>query len=191
MRAAVIHAYGGPDELKFEDRLDPIAGPGEVRINVAATSVTPFDIKLRSGALKNYFPLTFPFILGFDVSGTVEAVGPGVETLVAGDRVFGQAQQAYATLSVVKAADLAKLPESMDLITVAARPTVTTTGAQVAMLALGAKPRATAGHGCGWQCWTVGGVHGQRSRRNSDCRRSEEAVGNGQNHRCGSGDCTR
>ena len=49
MKAVVIRAYGGPDELKFEDRPDPIAGPGEVRINVAATSVYPFDIKLLSG----------------------------------------------------------------------------------------------------------------------------------------------
>jgi NADPH:quinone reductase-like Zn-dependent oxidoreductase len=143
MKAVVIHAYGGPDELKFEDYPDPVAGPGEVRVKVVATSVNPFDIKLRSGALRNYFPLTFPSILGVDVSGTVDAVGPGVETLVPGDRAFGQAQQAYATLCVVKAADLAKLPEKMDLINVAALPTVTTTGAQLAMLALGGRSRAT------------------------------------------------
>jgi NADPH:quinone reductase-like Zn-dependent oxidoreductase len=62
-------------------------------VKVVATSVNPVDIKLRSGALKSHFPLRFPSILGFDVSGTVEGVGPGVETFGLGDRVFGQARR--------------------------------------------------------------------------------------------------
>jgi NADPH:quinone reductase-like Zn-dependent oxidoreductase len=143
MKAVVIHAYGGPDELKFEERPDPAVGAGELRVKVPATSVNPVDVKLRSGALKSYFPLTFPSILGFDVSGTVEAVGPGAEAFGPGDRVFGQAQQAYSTLCVVTAADLVKLPDQMDLINVAALPTVTTIGAQLAELALGGRSRAT------------------------------------------------
>jgi NADPH:quinone reductase-like Zn-dependent oxidoreductase len=143
MKAVVIYAYGGPDELKFEERPSAAAGPGQVGVKVTATSVNPVDIKLRSGALKSHFPLTFPSILGFDVSGTVEAVGPGVETFDPGDRVFGQAQQAYATLCVVNAADLVKIPDHMDLVNAAALPTVTTTGAQLAELALNGKSRAT------------------------------------------------
>ena len=76
MKAVVVWAYGGPEELKFEDCPDPIPGPDEVLIKVAATSVNPFDLKVRSGAYRAFFPLNFPAILGVDVSGTVQAVGP-------------------------------------------------------------------------------------------------------------------
>jgi len=54
MKAVVIRAYGGPEELKFEERPDPIAEPGDVLVRVAATSVNPFDIKLRSGQMKEF-----------------------------------------------------------------------------------------------------------------------------------------
>jgi NADPH:quinone reductase-like Zn-dependent oxidoreductase len=51
MKAAVTRAYGGPEELKFEERPDPGHGPGEVLVRVAATNINPFDWKIRSGAL--------------------------------------------------------------------------------------------------------------------------------------------
>jgi NADPH:quinone reductase-like Zn-dependent oxidoreductase len=143
MKAVVIHAYGGPEQLKFEDWPDPILGPGDVLIKVVATSVNPFDLKIRSGALKDFVPLTFPAILGVDVSGIVEAVGPGVKTFDSGDRVFAQATQTYASLCVVKAADLAKIPDHMEIIDVAALPTVTTTGAQLVELAIRGKRGGT------------------------------------------------
>ncbi len=143
MRAVVIRAYGGPEELKFEERPDPVPGPGEVLVRVAATSVNPFDWKVRSGALKDIFPLNFPAILGFDVAGIVEAVGPAVQSFAPGDSVFGQATQAYASLCVVKASDLARVPRQIDLIEIAALPTVTTTGAQLADLAVHGRPRGT------------------------------------------------
>ena len=136
MKAAVIHEYGSPDELKFEDMPDPSPGPGEVLIRTAATSINPLDVKMRSGAVKEYFPVSFPAILGWDVSGTVEEVGPGVKNFTKGDKVFGQTAQADATMCVVKGADLARVPDGMDLVSVAALPTVTTTGAELAALAL-------------------------------------------------------
>jgi NADPH:quinone reductase-like Zn-dependent oxidoreductase len=135
MKAVVIRAYGGPEVLKFEERPDPIAGPGDVLVRVAAASVNPFDWKLRAGAYKDVLPLTFPAILGVDVSGVVEAVGPGMKNFAAGDRVFANAMQTYATLCVVKADGLARIPDRMDLIEAAAVPTVTMTGAQLAELA--------------------------------------------------------
>jgi NADPH:quinone reductase-like Zn-dependent oxidoreductase len=135
MKAVVIRAYGGPDVQKFEERPDPIAGPGDVLIRVAAASVNPFDWKLRSGAYKDVFPLTFPAILGVDVSGIVEVVGPGVQNFTAGDHVFANAMQTYASLCVVKAEGLARIPDRMDVIEAAAVPTVTMTGAQLAELA--------------------------------------------------------
>jgi NADPH:quinone reductase-like Zn-dependent oxidoreductase len=136
MKAVVMNEYGGPEVLKYEDIRDPVAGPGEVLVRVAASSVNPFDLKIRSGAAKDFVPFTFPGILGLDVSGTVEAIGPQVETFSPGERVFAHATQTYASLCVVKPADLAKVPEGMDLVELAALPTVTTTGAQLASLAL-------------------------------------------------------
>ena len=143
MKAAVIHEYGSPDELKFEDMPDPSPGPGEVLIRTAATSINPLDVKMRSGAVKEYFPVSFPAILGWDVSGTVEKVGPGVKNFTKGDKVFGQTAQADATMCVVKGADLARVPDGMDLVSVAALPTVTTTGAELAALALEGKKGGT------------------------------------------------
>ncbi len=143
MKAAVIHEYGSPDELKFEDMPDPSPGPDEVLIRTAATSINPLDVKMRSGAVKEYFPVSFPAILGWDVSGTVEKVGPGVKNFTKGDKVFGQTAQADATMCVVKGADLARVPDGMDLVSVAALPTVTTTGAELAALALEGKNGGT------------------------------------------------
>jgi NADPH:quinone reductase-like Zn-dependent oxidoreductase len=143
MKAAVIHEYGSPDELKFEDMPDPSPGPGEVLIRTAATSINPLDVKMRSGAVKEYFPVSFPAILGWDVSGTVEKVGPGVKNFTKGDKVFGQTAQADATMCLVKGADLARVPDGMDLVSVAALPTVTTTGAELAALALEGKNGGT------------------------------------------------
>ena len=143
MKAIVIHAYGSPEVLKYEECPDPVAGPGEVLVRVAASSVNPFDFKVRSGAMKDFIPLTFPAILGIDVSGTVESVGPGVTTFGPGDKVFAVGSRAYATRCVVKAAVLAKVPEGADLVEMAALPTVTTTGGQLASLALDGRSHAT------------------------------------------------
>ena len=143
MKAILIHGYGGPEVLKYEDYSDPVPGVGEVLVRVAASSVNPFDFKIRSGSLKDFIPLTFPAILGLDVSGTVESSGPGVTTFARGDKVFALASKTYAALCVVKATDLAKIPEGADLVGMAALPTVTTTGAQLASLALGGRSVAT------------------------------------------------
>jgi NADPH:quinone reductase-like Zn-dependent oxidoreductase len=143
MKAILIHGYGGPEVLKYEDYSDPIPGAGEVLVRVAASSVNPFDFKIRSGSLKDFIPLSFPAVLGLDVSGTVESVGPGVTTFALGDKVFALASQTYAALCVVKATVLAKIPEGVDLVNMAALPTVTTTGAQLATLALVGRSGAT------------------------------------------------
>jgi NADPH:quinone reductase-like Zn-dependent oxidoreductase len=143
MKAAVLHAYGSPDELKFEDVVDPSPGPGEVLIRTAAASINPLDLKIRSGAVKKYFPVSFPAILGWDVSGTVEKAGPGVKNFTKGDKVFGQTTHSDATMCVIKVTDLARVPDGMDLVSVAALPTVTTTGAELAALALEGKKGGT------------------------------------------------
>ena len=77
MKAIVVHQYGGPEVLKFEDYPDPVAGPGEVLVRVAATSVNPIDYKRRAGLTKDFYPINLPGLIGVDVSGTVAKVGPG------------------------------------------------------------------------------------------------------------------
>jgi NADPH:quinone reductase-like Zn-dependent oxidoreductase len=131
MKAIVVHQYGGPEVLKFEDYPDPVPGPGEVLVRVAASSVNPIDYKRRAGLTKDFYPLKFPGLIGVDISGTVVKIGPGVEGFTAGDQVFAMADNTYAELCVVKADVLAKVPKGLDLIQAAALPLVTTTGNQL------------------------------------------------------------
>src|SRR4051794_24098561 len=106
MKAVVFHKYGGPDEVKYEKFPHPVAGEGEVLVRVSAASVNPFDYKIRSGQVKDVFPVQFSGILGIDVSGVVEKVGPGADGFTSGDKVFALASKTYAELCVVKAAEL-------------------------------------------------------------------------------------
>jgi NADPH:quinone reductase-like Zn-dependent oxidoreductase len=131
MKAIVVHEYGGPEVLKFEEYADPVPGRGEVLVRVAAASVNPIDYKRRAGLTKDFYPMTFPSLIGVDMSGTVVKVGPGVEAFGAGNRVFAMADNTYAELCVVKADVLADIPEGLDLIPAAALPLVTTTGNQL------------------------------------------------------------
>lgn len=131
MNAIVVHKYGGPEVLQFEQFPDPVAGPGQVVLRVIATSVNPIDIMRRTGVTKDFFPIHFPGVIGVDVAGTVDAVGPGVEGVSVGDRVCAYASQTYAERCAVKASDLARVPSEFDLIDAAAVPLVATTGHQV------------------------------------------------------------
>ena len=131
MKAIVVHQYGGPEVLKFEEYPDPVPGSGEVLVRVAAASVNPIDYKRRAGLTKDFYPLQFPGLIGVDVSGTVVKLGPGVEGFSVGDRVFAMADNTYAELCVVKASVLAKVPKGLDLIEAAALPLVTVTGNQL------------------------------------------------------------
>ena len=131
MKAVVVHEYGGPEVLKFEDYPDPTPGPGEVLVRVAAASVNPIDYKRRAGLTKDFYPMKFPGLIGVDMAGTVVKIGPEVEGFSVGDQVFAMADNTYAELCVVKVAVLAKVPKGLDLIQAAALPLVTTTGNQL------------------------------------------------------------
>jgi NADPH:quinone reductase-like Zn-dependent oxidoreductase len=138
-----MHQYGGPEVLKFEEYADPVAGAGEVLVRAAATSINPVDNMRRSGIAKEFLPVKFPGIVGVDLSGTVLEIGPGVEGFSVGDRVFAMADQTYAELCVVKAANLAKVPEGLELVEAAALPLVTTTGSQLISVGAGIKAGQT------------------------------------------------
>ena len=131
MKAVVLHEYGGPSKLKYEDFPDPVAGAGEVLIRVAASSVNPVDWKIRSGAAQGRFPVQFPAVLGRDISGIVRELGAGVTGFKPGDKVMALGRAAYAELAVVKAEEVALVPEGLDLVKAAALPLVTLTGEQL------------------------------------------------------------
>ncbi|MDR3734972.1 MAG: NADP-dependent oxidoreductase [Acidobacteriaceae bacterium] len=140
MKAIVIHQYGGTEQLKYEDAPDPKLRPGEVLVQMAATSINPVDFKVRSGALQKYMPLELPAILGRDAAGTVKEVGPSVSGFKIGDRVMGLTMAAYAELVAIKAKDLAHVPEGLDILEAAVLPLVTLTGEQ--LVTHGIKPTA-------------------------------------------------
>jgi NADPH:quinone reductase-like Zn-dependent oxidoreductase len=119
--------------MEYQDFRDPSPGPDEVLVQIAATSINPFDMMRRSGAAKEFAPVNFPGIVGVDVAGTVISWGRNVKSFSAGERVFGMADQTYAERCVVKAESLAKVPAGLDLVDAAALPLVTTTGYQLIM----------------------------------------------------------
>jgi len=131
VKAIVVHEYGGPEVLKYEEYPDPVPGQDEVLVRVAAASVNPLDYKRRRGLTKDYYPIHFPGLIGVDMAGTVIKTGPGAEGFAIGDRVFAMADNTYAELCVVNVAILAKVPQGLDLIQAAALPLVTTTGNQL------------------------------------------------------------
>lgn len=143
MKAAVLHEYGAPSKLKYEDFPDPQPGPGEVRVRVLAVSVNPVDWKMRSGEAKERFPVEFPGILGRDVAGVVEMLGEGVTGFAEGDKVFALAHKTYAELCVVKASELAHIPDGLDMVTASTVPLVSLTGDQLIRIGTEVQPGQT------------------------------------------------
>ncbi len=134
MKAVCIYSYGGPEVLVYEDAPFPHPGPGEVLIRVHAAGINPVDWKIREGQLKGMLHPTFPLVLGWDVSGVVEALGSGLTRLKIGDEVFSRPDisrdGAYAEFIVVKEAEVALKPKSIDHLHAAALPLAGLTGWQ-------------------------------------------------------------
>jgi NADPH:quinone reductase-like Zn-dependent oxidoreductase len=143
MKASVIHEYGGPEVLRYEDYPDPVLKPGEVLIRVAAAGLNPVDILERSGQTKDWRPIQFPGVIGWDLSGTVEKLGSEVKEFSVGDQVLAWAYHSYAELCAVNVSLLAKVPSGMNLVDAAALPLVTMTGSQLVYVAADAKPGQT------------------------------------------------
>src|SRR6202451_1152973 len=140
MKAVVLHEYGGPEKLKFEDNVpEPQISGSTVLIAAAAASVNPIDWKLRSGMRQKDFPLSFPAILGRDVSGVVRAVGANVKHFMVGDRVLALSNATYAELVAVGDSDVTHLPDGIDLADAAAIPLIALTGDQLVRLATNVK----------------------------------------------------
>ncbi len=115
MKAAYFMKNGGPEVMQYGDVPDPVAGPGQVLIDVHAASVNGADWKVRSG---HYAPITdFPYIPGRDFSGVVSALGAGVTEFAIGDAVFGVCdvgqEAAYAEKVAINPAIVARKPKSL------------------------------------------------------------------------------
>ncbi len=129
VKAIRIHNYGGPEVLKYEDAPRPEPQAGEVLVRVHAAGVNPIDWKVREGHMKDFWPHKFPLILGWDVSGTVEEVGPGPAAagrFKIGDEVYSLPDPtrngAYADYIVLRESELALKPNSLHHIRAAAVP---------------------------------------------------------------------
>ena len=122
MKAAFFMKNGGPEVMQYGEVPDPVAGPGQVLVDVHAASVNGADWKVRAG---HYAPITtFPYIPGRDFSGVVGALGAGVSEFAVGDPVFGVcevgSEAAYAEKIAIRSAIVAKKPQSLSHIEAAA-----------------------------------------------------------------------
>lgn len=132
MKAVRIHGYGA--DLVMEDVPVPEARPDQVLVRVKAASFNPLDVKLHSGAMHGFFPLTFPYTLGTDFTGTVEQVGPGVTGWQAGEAVVARLDPtsggAFAEFALLPATYLAAAPKTVSLDDAAGIPTAAGTAWQ-------------------------------------------------------------
>ncbi|WP_329221254.1 NADPH:quinone reductase [Streptomyces sp. NBC_01485] len=117
MKAAYIEEFGAADGIRFGELAPPVGGPTDVMVDVVATTVNPVDTFVRSGAWRT--PVTFPFVVGRDVVGTVAAIGAGVSGFTVGDVVWcnslghGGRQGAAAERVVVPVDRLYRLPDGV------------------------------------------------------------------------------
>jgi NADPH:quinone reductase-like Zn-dependent oxidoreductase len=123
MKAAYIEQFGGPEVLQYGDLPDPVAGPGEVVVDVHAATVNAADWKFRGGEYGRHSNVKFPQIPGRDFSGVVSAVGDGADLKV-GDAVFGVLgagkEGTYCEKIAIPANLVAKKPDELTHINAAA-----------------------------------------------------------------------
>jgi NADPH:quinone reductase-like Zn-dependent oxidoreductase len=127
MKAVVLEEYGGPEVLRLQDVAMPSPAADEVLIKVVYAAINALEWKLRQGMGEQFgFDLTLPFVLGCEISGTVEAVGSDVHDFKVGDAVFGfvdvRRSGAYAEYITAKASEIALKPHNIDFAHAAAIP---------------------------------------------------------------------
>lgn len=114
--------------MVLRDLPDPRPKPGEIAIDVVCAGVNPVDWKVRDGALKKYFTLPFPIVLGYDVAGRVAELGEGVTAFEIGDPVFAcciasdVARGTFATKVAIEAIHAAQMPQTLTFAQAAGIP---------------------------------------------------------------------
>ncbi|WP_254715310.1 NADP-dependent oxidoreductase [Actinomadura sp. NAK00032] len=124
MMAARVHAFGGPDVIRYEQVPRPDPGRGEVLVRVAGVGFNPSDVGFRAGMMQNAVPQDLPFTLGSEAAGTVVRTGDGVERFTIGDHVVGRLDEggAAAEYLTAPAARLVTAPSRLPLAHAAAIP---------------------------------------------------------------------
>lgn len=124
MNAVVVHQYGGPDVLSYEEVPKPALGEGDVLIRVEAAGVNPGEAKIRQGDFAEYH--TLPFILGYDIAGTIAEVARGVTDAQVGDAVYTNCDSTRsggnAEFVAVRAAEVAPRPRTLSAVEAASVP---------------------------------------------------------------------
>src|SRR5580700_233434 len=126
MKAVRYHSYGDSDVLVYEDAERPVAGAGQVVVQVAGAAFNPVDAAIRAGFLQQVFPVALPHVPNYDVAGVIAEVGEGVSDWSAGDAVVAflpmTAPGAAAEYVAVPAEALAAAPRTVELADAAALP---------------------------------------------------------------------
>ena len=142
MRAVIVPEPGGPDALVVADLPDPTAGPGEVVIDIAASAVNKADTLQRQGFYPP--PPGASDVLGMECSGTISAVGHGVDAWSVGDEVCALlASGGYADKVAVPAGQVMPVPAGVDLVTASALPEVAATVWSNVFMVAGLQPQET------------------------------------------------
>jgi NADPH:quinone reductase-like Zn-dependent oxidoreductase len=126
VKAVQFSRFGGPEVLEMGELAEPHAGVGEVRIRVRAAGVNASDWKKRQGLMDQELPQT----LGHEASGVVDEVGPDVDGVAVGDRVFGTSPYGATQAELAVLSDWASIPATLDEATSAAIPAAAETAAR-------------------------------------------------------------
>ncbi len=143
----VLPRFGGPELFELRDVPAPVPGPGELLVRIAYSGTNPVDAKLRANG--SWAGLAPPVVLGYDASGVVERIGPGVAAFAAGDEVYytpeihGNPLGTYAELNVVPAAIVARKPASLSHADAAALPLAAGTAYEAVVRRLALRPGET------------------------------------------------
>ncbi len=126
MRGYVLNRYGDATAMELREVPIPVAGVGEVLIRVHAAGLNPVDYKMRDGKMRLIARLELPKVAGSELSGVVEAVGPGVTHLSEGDRVCARVDKtklgAFADHVAVREELVAAIPDGLDFVEAAGLP---------------------------------------------------------------------
>jgi NADPH:quinone reductase len=112
MKAARIHAFGGPEVVTYEDIPTPTPKENEVLFKVTSTSMNYADVQWRRG---NYVDRTLPATLGREAAGIIEAVGPGVTTLKVGQSIMARAPGSHAEYAIARVENVFPCPAGLDM----------------------------------------------------------------------------
>lgn len=148
MKAVQIKSYGGVGVLEINrDAARPVAGDGQVLVEIHAASINPFDWNVREGYVKDFMPLQFPATLGGDFAGIVAEAGKGATGFNIGDEVYGQAavysggSGSFAEFARASVGKIAIKPKNINFLEAASLPLVGVSALQAIETHIGLKPK--------------------------------------------------